>query len=172
MEPGILESCTTGLRKLEAIGCAVEPTALGITIAGLALAHLLCVFVLPYSNWEWATVCQSESMAALRRGVQSTLFRLGRWNDLKNVYAKKAELATTPAEKKQMLFVLGQVLSMNASHGGQAKHEKIDAPTMAVWLRGGMRSQASVEPAARRATRALLRRRLPRMRTREEKQHD
>jgi tetratricopeptide (TPR) repeat protein len=35
--------------------------------------------------------------------------RLGRWSDLKNVYAKKAELATTTAEKKQMLFVLGQV---------------------------------------------------------------
>jgi hypothetical protein len=34
--------------------------------------------VLPYSNWEWVTVCRSESLAALRRGVQSALFRLGR----------------------------------------------------------------------------------------------
>jgi len=36
------------------------------------------VFVLPFSNWAWATVCQSESMAALRRGVQRALFQLGR----------------------------------------------------------------------------------------------
>jgi len=53
-------------------------TALGVTIGGEPFAHQLCHSVLPYSNWEWATVCHSESMAALRRGVQSTLFRLGR----------------------------------------------------------------------------------------------
>jgi tetratricopeptide (TPR) repeat protein len=35
--------------------------------------------------------------------------RLERWSDLKSVYAKKAELATQPAEKKEMLFVLGQM---------------------------------------------------------------
>ena len=41
--------------------------------------------------------------------LERLYIRLGRWNDLKNIYAKKAELATTPADKKQMLFVLGQV---------------------------------------------------------------
>ena len=51
---------------------------LGVTIAGQVFLHLLCVFVLPYSNWQWATVCLSESMAALRRGVQRALFQLGR----------------------------------------------------------------------------------------------
>ncbi|MGH7644373.1 MAG: IS21 family transposase [Gemmatimonadales bacterium] len=53
-------------------------SALGITIGGEAFPHLLCHPVLPYSNWEWATCCQSESMAALRRGVQAALGRLGR----------------------------------------------------------------------------------------------
>jgi hypothetical protein len=53
-------------------------TALAVTICGEPFAHQLCHSVLPFSNWEWATVCHSESMAALRRGVQSTLFRLGR----------------------------------------------------------------------------------------------
>jgi hypothetical protein len=53
-------------------------TELGVTIGGEPFAHQFCHSVLPYSNWEWATVCHSESMAALRRGVQSTLFRLGR----------------------------------------------------------------------------------------------
>jgi hypothetical protein len=53
-------------------------TELAVTIAGQVFAHLLCVLVLPYSNWQWATVCLSESMAALRRGVQRALFQLGR----------------------------------------------------------------------------------------------
>jgi hypothetical protein len=49
-----------------------------VTVAGQFFAHLLCVVVLPYSNWLWATVCQSESMVALRRGIQRALFQLGR----------------------------------------------------------------------------------------------
>ena len=53
-------------------------TELGITIAGVLFHHLLCVLMLPFSNWTWATVCASESMAALRRGVQAALFQLGR----------------------------------------------------------------------------------------------
>jgi hypothetical protein len=52
-------------------------TELGVTIGGVALGHMLCHFVLPYSNWEWATVCMSESLLSLRRGVQAALFRLG-----------------------------------------------------------------------------------------------
>ena len=55
-----------------------DANRLGITIAGEPFPHLLCHFVLPYSDWEWATVCHSESMLALRRGVQSAVFRLGR----------------------------------------------------------------------------------------------
>jgi hypothetical protein len=51
---------------------------LGVTIGGQLFVHLLCVLVLPYSNWQWATVCLSESMVALRRGVQRALFELGR----------------------------------------------------------------------------------------------
>ncbi|NJN05513.1 MAG: IS21 family transposase [Rhodobacteraceae bacterium] len=53
-------------------------SALGVTICGVAFVHLLCVFVLPYSNWMWATICFSESIAALRKGIQRALFRLGR----------------------------------------------------------------------------------------------
>jgi hypothetical protein len=51
---------------------------LGVTLAGQVFLHMLCVFVLPYSNWSWATTCLSESLAALRRGVQRALFQLGR----------------------------------------------------------------------------------------------
>jgi transposase InsO family protein len=62
-------------------------TELGITIAGELFEHKLCVVVLPYSNWCWATVCKSESMAALKHGVQEALFRLGRrpeWHQTDN----------------------------------------------------------------------------------------
>ncbi len=52
-------------------------TELEITIGGEPFPHMLCHPVLPYSNWEWATVCQSESLAALRRGIQEAVFRLG-----------------------------------------------------------------------------------------------
>jgi len=55
--------------------CANE---LGVTIAGEAFPHLLCHAVLPYSNWGWLTVCHSESLLALRRGIQAAVFELGR----------------------------------------------------------------------------------------------
>lgn len=51
---------------------------LRVTISGETFDHLLCHTVLPYSAWQSATVCHSESMAALRRGVQTALFKLGR----------------------------------------------------------------------------------------------
>ncbi len=53
-------------------------TKLGITIAGEPFVHMLCNVVLPYSNWQWATVCRSESLSALKRGVQEAVFRLGK----------------------------------------------------------------------------------------------
>jgi hypothetical protein len=52
-------------------------TELGVTIQGEPLSHLLIHSVLPYSNWEWGRIAQSESLAALRLGVQSTLQQLG-----------------------------------------------------------------------------------------------
>ena len=51
---------------------------LGVTIFGETFDHLLCHTVLPYSLWQSMTACQSESMASLRRGVQTALFKLGR----------------------------------------------------------------------------------------------
>jgi transposase len=56
-------------------------------------------------------------------------------------------------------FVLGHALYMTAIHGGKAKHDTIDAQTIAVLWRGGRLPQAYVYPANMRATRDLLRRR-------------
>ena len=58
-------------------------------------------------------------------------------------------------------FVLGHALSMQAIHGGTAKHDQIASHKIAALLRGGMLPQASVYPAKMRATRDVLRRRLP-----------
>jgi len=51
---------------------------LGVTIGGAVFHHMLCHTILPYSLWQSATVCHSESMASLRRGLQNALFKLGR----------------------------------------------------------------------------------------------
>jgi transposase len=62
-------------------------TELGITILGGDCVHMLCHFVLPYSNWQSVTVCMSESLLSLRRGVQAALFRLGhhpQWHQTDN----------------------------------------------------------------------------------------
>src|SRR5438874_5587742 len=70
--------------------------------------------------------------------------------------------------REDIPFVLGHALYMKAIHGGKAKNDKIDAQKIAVLLRGGMLTQAYVYPAEMRATRDLLRRRMPRMRKRAE----
>jgi len=66
-------------------------------------------------------------------------------------------------------FVLGHARYRKASHGGKATHDTIDAQKMAVLLRGGRLPQADVYPADMRATRDLLRRRMPLLRTRAER---
>jgi hypothetical protein len=50
---------------------------LGITIAGVPFPHLLYHFVLTYSNWEWASICFSESFESLSTGLQEALWSLG-----------------------------------------------------------------------------------------------
>jgi len=62
-------------------------TVLEITICRELIKPLLCHVVLPYSNWEWLTVCTSESICAIKRGVQSAVFQLGRvaeWHQTDN----------------------------------------------------------------------------------------
>lgn len=51
---------------------------LAVTVGGEKYDHLLCHAVLPYSNWQWAIRCQSESLLSLRQGLQEALHLLGR----------------------------------------------------------------------------------------------
>ena len=50
---------------------------LRITLQGEPFEHLVFHSVLPYSNWEWGRVVQSESLLAIRLGLQSALMKLG-----------------------------------------------------------------------------------------------
>jgi len=50
---------------------------LGIRIGGLPFDHLIYHFVLTYSNWEWGTICFSESFESLSEGLQESLWKLG-----------------------------------------------------------------------------------------------
>jgi transposase InsO family protein len=70
---------------------------LGIRIAGEAFEHLLCQSVLPYSNWQSVVICRSESMLALRDGIQTAVFRLGRvpeWHQTDNSTSATHDLRT------------------------------------------------------------------------------
>jgi hypothetical protein len=49
---------------------------LSVTIQGQPFKHILIHSVLPYSNWEWGRIAQSESLGALHLGVGSTLTKL------------------------------------------------------------------------------------------------
>lgn len=51
---------------------------LQVTIEGEVLDHLFCHCVLPYSDWQWATRCLSESFLSLISGLQAALKQLGR----------------------------------------------------------------------------------------------
>lgn len=50
---------------------------LGVMIAGEPFPHLCYHCVLTYSNWEYAAVCQSETLEALSEGLQGALWCLG-----------------------------------------------------------------------------------------------
>jgi tetratricopeptide (TPR) repeat protein len=50
-----------------------------------------------------------ETDGSVLENLERLFIRLERWSDLKDIYAKQAELATDPAQKKARLFVLGQV---------------------------------------------------------------
>ena len=82
-----------------------------------------------------------------------------RWWSRPNVCAPGTWLADLCAAEG-IPFVLGHALYMKAIHGGKAQNDKLDAQKIAVLLRGGLLPQAYVYPAAMRATRDLLRRRM------------
>jgi len=52
-------------------------TKLEVTVQSQSFKHMLIHCVLPYSNWAWGRVVQSESLGAVRLGLQSAILELG-----------------------------------------------------------------------------------------------
>ena len=96
-QPGeVLQTDGTGMNEL------------GITLGGQAFPHLLLHSVLPYSNWEWGRVVQSESLLAIRLAVQSALVQLGhvpKIHQTDNTTAATHNLS--PATREQSLEARG-----------------------------------------------------------------
>jgi len=113
---------------------------LGITIRGEAFEHLLCHCVLTYSNWEWGTVCHSESMLALRGGIQRALLQLGRmprehWTDNSSAATHQPGAETTVGreggekEEEGRLRVFNQAyLDMMNHFGMRPRTIQVNAP--------------------------------------------
>jgi hypothetical protein len=52
-------------------------TALGVTVGGALLVHLLFQLVLSYSGWTWVTIAFGETFEALVAGLQGAFWDLG-----------------------------------------------------------------------------------------------
>jgi hypothetical protein len=117
---------------------------LGVTIAGQVFLHLLCVTVLPYSNWQWATACLSESLAALRRGVQAALFQLGRvprFHQTDHSTAATHQIARDAVDR-----------AFNAEYAAMMRHFGMEPRTIAV---GAKEQNGDVEAGHRALKRRL-----------------
>lgn len=131
-----------------------DAAELAVTIAGQLFAHLLCVLVLPFSNWQWATVCLSESTAALKKGVQRALFRLGRVPRYHQTDHSTAATHEIPASQVELD---GHGRAFNTAYLAVMRHFGMTARTTAV---GAKEQNGDVESSngalKRRLEQALL----------------
>jgi hypothetical protein len=95
-----------------------------VTIAGVPFEHLLTHLVLPYSNWQWALPCASESSWSLRRGVQAGFWRLGGVTPLLQTDCSSAATHQIEREDKARTF--------NDDYLGFCRHLKIQPHTIHV----------------------------------------
>lgn len=107
-----------------------DATELGVIVAGELLVHMLYVFVLPFSDWQWATVCFSESMASLRYGLQRSLFQLGRVPRFHQTDNSTAATHNIPKDKKEM--VEGHKRPFNEDYLAMMRHYGMTPRTTAV----------------------------------------
>ena len=107
-------------------------TELGVTIGGQPFKHLLIHSVLPYSNWEWGRVAQSESLAAIKLGVQSTLVKLGyvpRFHQTDNSSAATHELSAKEREETDSCRGYTEAyLQLLAHYGMEAQTTHLHSP--------------------------------------------
>lgn len=96
--------------------------ALQITIRGEPFEHMLCQSTLPYSNWQWATRCRSESLLALKRQMQEVAFKLGRVTKYHQTDNTTAATHDVPSHKRKF----------NKDYEGWVKYLGMEPRTIAV----------------------------------------
>jgi hypothetical protein len=94
---------------------------LGVTIAGEAFDHLLGHFVLPYSNWQRATVCFSESFVSLKTGVQAGYWSLGGMTP--DLWTDNSSTATHQIKRGE------EERTFNDAYAAFCRHLKVDPRT-------------------------------------------
>lgn len=105
---------------------------LKITIQGEPFDHLLIHSVLPYSNWQWGRIAQSESLLSIRLGLQSALIKLGHiptYHQTDNSTAATHNLGAKAREKS--LAERGyneEYLQLLAHYGMQPRTTHIHSP--------------------------------------------
>lgn len=100
---------------------------LEVTIGGEPFPHMFCRSILTYSDASYSTVCRSESMAALKRGVQRALFRLGRVpkiHQTDNSTAATHDLRTGMRGFNEQYLALMRHLGMKPRTTGVGKKEQ------------------------------------------------
>ncbi len=107
-------------------------TELKVTIVGELLVHMLYVFVLPFSNWTWATVCHSESMAALRSGLQRALFQLGHVTEWHQTDNSTAATHAVPKDKQATTEYGGRKRVFNEDYLALMRHYGMQPRTTGV----------------------------------------
>jgi hypothetical protein len=117
---------------------------LGVTIAGAPFDHLLGHFVLPYSNWQRASICFSESFVSLKTGVQAGYWSLGGvtldlWSD--NSSTATHQIKRDDAER-----------TFNEAYAAFCRHLKVEPHTINVACPN---EQGDVESAHRHLIRRL-----------------
>jgi hypothetical protein len=117
---------------------------LKITVAGAMFNHLLGHLVLPCCNWQWATVCFSESFTSLKMGMQSGFWRLG---------GLTAQIWTDNTSTATHLLKRGErERTFNEAYLAFCRHLKINPHTINI---GCPNEQGDVETAHRHLIRRI-----------------
>lgn len=117
---------------------------LGITLAGAPFDHLLGHFVLPYSNWQRATICFSESFVSLKTGVQAGYWSLG--GVTSDLWTDNSSTATHQIKRDE------EERTFNAAYKAFCRHLKIEPRTINV---ARPNEQGDVESAHRHLIRRI-----------------
>lgn len=105
---------------------------LQITIRREPFDHLLIHSVLPYSNWAWGRIAQSESLLSIRLGLQSALIKLGHiptYHQTDNSTAATHNLSAAVREKSlQERGYNEEYLQLLAHYGMKARTTHVHSP--------------------------------------------